>query len=65
MGCNLEGVETEHRSSKDPSELLSQFVDVLMEMAKKKYKAFMECYEHIFTMMDWFIGTRKNENGIN
>ena len=49
VGCNLEGVETEHRSGKDPSELLSQFVNVLMEMAKKKYEA---CYEHIFIMMD-------------
>ena len=28
VGCNLEGVETEHWSSKDPGELLSQFVDV-------------------------------------
>ena len=52
VGCNLEGVETEHRSSKDPSELLSQLVDVLMEMAKKKYEACIERYEHIFTMMD-------------
>ena len=42
----------EHRSSKDPSELLSQFVDVLMEMAKKKYDACVERYEHIFILMD-------------
>ena len=42
VGCNLEGVETEHWSSKDPSELLSQFVDVLIEMAKKKYEACIE-----------------------
>ena len=40
-GSNLEGVETEHPSSKDPSELLSQFVHVLMEMTKKKYEAVM------------------------
>ena len=52
VGCNLEGVETEHCSSKDPSELLSQFVDVLMEMAKKKYEACIERYEYIFIMMD-------------
>ena len=52
VGCNLEGVETEHRSSKDPSELLSQFVDVLMDMAKKKYEACVERYEHIFLTMD-------------
>ena len=49
VGCNLEGVETEHRSSKDPVE---QFVDVLMEMAKKNYEACVERYEHIFIMMD-------------
>ena len=52
VGCNLEGVETEHQSSKDPSELLSQFVDVLMEMATKKYEACVERYEHILIMMD-------------
>ena len=52
MGCNLDGVETEHRSSKDPGELLSQFVNVLMEMANKKYEACVERYEHIFIMMD-------------
>ena len=52
VGCNLEGVETEHCSSKDPSQLLAQLVDVLMEMAKKKYEACVERYEHIFIMMD-------------
>ena len=52
VGCNLDGVETEHRSSKDPGELLSQFVNVLMEMANKKYEACVEHYEHIFIMMD-------------
>ena len=52
VGCNLEWVEMEHWSSKDPSELLSQFVNVLMEMAKKKYEACIEHYEHIFIMID-------------
>ena len=52
VGCNLEGVETEHRSSEDPSKLLSQFVDVLMDMAKKKYEVCVEHYEHIFLTMD-------------
>ena len=52
MGCNLEGVEMEHQSRKDSGELLSQFVNVLMEMAKKKYEACIEGYEHIFIMMD-------------
>ena len=31
---------------------LSQFVDVLMEMAKKKYEACVERYKHIFIKMD-------------
>ena len=48
VGCNLEGVETEHRSSKDPSELLSQFVDVLMQMAKKSMK-------HALNVMNIFL----------
>ena len=52
VGCNLDGVEMEHWSSKDPGELLSQFVDVLMQMANKKYEACIERYEHIFIMMD-------------
>ena len=39
VGCNPEGVETKHESSKDPGELLSQFVDGLMDMAKRKYEA--------------------------
>ena len=42
----------EHWSSKALSELLSQFIDVLMEMAQKKYEACIEHYEHIFIMMD-------------
>ena len=52
VGCNLDGVEMEHQSSQDPGELLSQFVDVLMQMANKKYEACIEHYEHIFIMMD-------------
>ena len=60
VGCNLEGVETEHWSSKDPSELLSRSVDVLMEMAKKKYEACVERYEHIFIMMDGLLGRERS-----
>ena len=48
VGCNLKGVEMEHQSSKDPGKLLSQFVDVLMEMAKKKYEACVEHYEQFY-----------------
>ena len=62
--CNSEGLKTEHRSSKDPSELLSKFIDGLMEMAKKKYEACVERYEH-FYYDGWFIGTKKIENKIN
>ena len=63
VGCNLEGVETEHRSSKDPSELLSRFVDVLMEMTKKKYDACVEHYEHIFIMMDGLLERERSRMG--
>ena len=37
VGCNLEGVDKVHVSSKDPEELVSQLVSTLLEMAKKKY----------------------------
>ena len=30
VGCNLEGVEMCHVSTKDPGELVSQFVDILL-----------------------------------
>ena len=58
--CNSEGLKTEHRSSKDPSELLSKFIDGLMEMAKKKYEACVERYEHIFIMMDGLLELKKS-----
>ena len=41
VGCNLEGVDTVHVSSKDP-ELVSQVVSTLLEMAKKKYEVCVE-----------------------
>ena len=34
-GCNVDGVETCHVSSKDPGELVSQFVVILLEMGEK------------------------------
>ena len=41
-GCNVEGVETCHVSSKNPGELVSQFVVILLEMGEKKYRAAVE-----------------------
>ena len=35
-GCNVDGVETCHVSSKDPGKLVSQFVAILLEMGQKK-----------------------------
>ena len=42
VGCNVDGLETCHVWSKDPGELLSQFVDILLEMGEKKYRAALE-----------------------
>ena len=39
VGCNLEGVETCHVLSEDPEVLTSKVVDILLEMAGKKYRA--------------------------
>ena len=41
-GCNVDGLETCHVSSKDPGELISQFVDILLEMGDKKHRAALE-----------------------
>ena len=51
VGCNLEGVETVHVSSKDPEELTAKLVDTLLEMAKKKYEACVERFEYIFEQL--------------
>ena len=48
VGCNLEGVEMIHVSSKDPEELTAKLVGTLFEMADKKYRAAVERYEYIF-----------------
>ena len=37
--------------SKDPGELMSKFVDVLLEIAEKKYAACIDRYEHIFVVL--------------
>ena len=52
VGCNLEGVETCHVSSKDPKELTAKLVGTLLEMADKKYRAAVERYEYIFEQIN-------------
>ena len=52
VGCNLEGVETVHVSSKDPEELTAELVGTLLEMANKKYEACGERFEYIFEQLE-------------
>ena len=52
VGCNLEGVETVHVSSKDPEELTAKLVGTLLEIAKKKYEACGERFEYIFEQLE-------------
>ena len=52
VGCNLEGVETCHVSSKDPEELIAKLVDTLFEMADKKDVAAVERYEYVFEQIN-------------
>ena len=52
VGCNVDGVETCHVSSKDSGELISQFVDILLEMGEKKYRAAVERFEYIFDQFE-------------
>ena len=52
VGCNVDGVETCHLSSKDPGELVSQFVVSLLEMGEKKYGAAVERFEYIFDQLE-------------
>ena len=42
VGCNLEGVETVHVSSKDPDELTAKLVGMFIEKADRKYRAAVE-----------------------
>ena len=51
-GCNLKGVEMCHVSSKDPEELTAKLVGTLLEMADKKYRVAVECYEYIFEQLE-------------
>ena len=52
VGCNLEGVETVHVSSKDPEELTAKLVGTLLEMVKKKHEACVERLEYIFQQLE-------------
>ena len=52
IGCNVNGVETCHVSSKGPGELISQFVIILLEMGEKKYRAAVERFEYIFDQLE-------------
>ena len=52
VGCNLEGVDTCHVSSKDPEELTAKLVGTLLEIAKKKYETCVERYEYIFEQLE-------------
>ena len=47
-----EGVETCPVSSKDLADLVSQFVDILLEMAEKKYRAAAERFEYMFDQLE-------------
>ena len=66
VGCNLEGVETVHVSSKDPDELTAKLVGTLFEMADKKYRAAVEQFEYIFDQInDLMQMERDNLNEMN
>ena len=50
--CNVDGAKTCHVLSKDPGELMSQFVDILFKMGEKKYRAAVERFEYIFDQLE-------------
>ena len=52
VGCNFDGVETCHVLRKDPGQLESQFVVILLEMDEKKCKAAVERFEYIFDQLE-------------
>ena len=41
-----------HVSSKDPGELVSQFVVILLKMGEKKYRAAVERVKYIFDQLE-------------
>ena len=52
VGCNVEGMEMYHVSSKDSEELTAKLVGMLLEMADKKYRAAEEWFEYIFDQLE-------------
>ena len=60
VGCNLEGVETKHVSSKDPEELTAKLVGTLFKMADKKYRATVERFEYIFEQINDLLQTERD-----
>ena len=46
------GWGTCHVSSKNPGELVSQFVAILLEMEEKKYRAAVERFEYFFDQLE-------------
>ena len=54
VGCNLEGVDTVHVSSKDPEELTAKLVGTLLEMAGKK------SMKHVWNFLNIFLSSWNN-----
>ena len=44
----MEGAEICHESSKGPAELVSHFVDILLEVPEIKHRAAVEQFEDMF-----------------
>ena len=51
VGCDVDGTETCHVPSKNPGELVSEFVVILLEMGEKKYRTAVERFEYI--LISW------------
>ena len=60
VGCNLEGVNMVHVSSKDPEELTAKLVGTLFEMTDKKYRATVERFEYIFEQINDLMQMERN-----
>ena len=52
VGCNVDGVDTSHVSSKNPEELTAKLAVILLEMGEKKYRAAVERFEYIFDQLE-------------
>ena len=60
VGCNVGGIETVHVLSKDPEELVSKLVDILLDMSEWKYVASVERFEEVFEELGDFIQDEKS-----